>query len=194
MGPNDPWPWYLWACLVLSHSLSGLVPMSERVFEKSLWLIKVKKPFLESGEKEMLSCRGTMLSNIIPYIHQDIRKCSNELGYLAKEVFSHSIRGTTCFHLAAHSKVWSERETKRTLKLKKLGLNGDENTQILQWENDAKMQKLLLKNDQTQIKHARKTCTKGKAYGMTVKSCPASEKSKLGHRNIILSYNRACKG
>lgn len=45
-----------------------------------------------------------MQGHIIPYIHQDIRKCSDDLGYLAKEVFSHSIRGTTCFHLTAHSK------------------------------------------------------------------------------------------
>lgn len=62
--------------------------------------------------------------------------------------------------------------------MKKLGLNGAENSQILQWENDTKMKKLFLKNDQTQIKYVRKTCTKGKAYGMAVKSCPGLKKIK----------------
>lgn len=48
------------------------------------------------------------------------------------------------------------REAKRTLKLKKLGLHGAENSQVLQWENGAKMKKELLIKDQSQGA-ARKT-------------------------------------
>lgn len=75
------------------------------------------------------------LATPFPVLTRKVENVHNELGYLAKKLFSQSVRGTTCFYLVLIVKCeMRERKTqRRTVKMKELGLNDSENSQVLLW-------------------------------------------------------------